>query len=103
MRTLPPRFDDGTAVRSIRTDPATDCWIWQGELNRNGYGTLRIKGRRKMVHRIVYEALVGPIPPGLLLDHTCRRRSCCNPKHLEPVTPLVNTLRGEAKLFEKEN
>ena len=49
-------------------DPATDCWIWQGELNRNGYGTPRIKGRRKMVHRIVYEALVDPIPPGLLLD-----------------------------------
>lgn len=66
-------------------------------------GTLRIKGRRKMVHRIVCEALVGPIPPGLLLDHKCRRRACCNPKHLEPVTPLENTLRGEAKLFEKES
>lgn len=90
-------------MKAIKSDPVTDCWIWQGELNRNGYGTIRIKGRRKMVHRIVYEALVGPIPPGEILDHLCRNRPCCNPKHVEPVSHGENTRRGLAKLFEKES
>jgi len=45
-------------------------------------------------HRFAYEALVGPIPEGLKLDHLCRNRACVNPDHTEPVTDRVNTLRG---------
>ena len=33
-------------------------------------------------HRFAYELLVGPIPAGLVLDHLCRVRNCCNPAHL---------------------
>jgi hypothetical protein len=47
-------------------------------------------------HRWSYEALVGPIPPGLEIDHLCRVRNCVNPSHLEPVTKAVNILRGES-------
>ena len=42
----------------------------------------------------MYEAMVGPIPDGLHLDHLCRVRRCCNPGHLEPVEPAENTRRG---------
>jgi HNH endonuclease len=83
----------------IEPCPTTGCWIWTGELNRNGYGRMWINGRRVMVHRHVYEALVGPIPDGAVLDHTCRNRACCAPHHLEPVTVRENTLRGSAVLF----
>lgn len=38
--------------------------------------------------------LYGEIPVDLQLDHLCRNPSCINPKHLEPVTPRVNTLRS---------
>ncbi|MCZ6447620.1 MAG: HNH endonuclease signature motif containing protein [Alphaproteobacteria bacterium] len=48
-----------------------------------------------MAHRFSYETLVGPIPEGLILDHLCRVRSCCNPSHSEAVTHRVNILRGD--------
>ena len=47
-----------------------------------------------MAHRVAYEALIGPIPKGLCLDHLCRVRYCVNPAHLEPVTVRENVLRG---------
>lgn len=66
------------------------CWLWTGASNVKGYG----KHGQKMAHRVVYELLVEPIPAGLQIDHLCRVRSCVNPRHLQPVTPRVNTLRG---------
>lgn len=45
-------------------------------------------------HRFAYEALVGPIPKGLEIDHLCFVRNCVNPGHMEPVTSAVNTLRS---------
>jgi len=47
-----------------------------------------------MCHRLTYEALVGPIPPGLVIDHLCRVPECVNPDHLEPVTHAENLARG---------
>lgn len=75
------------------------CWEWQGWKSGNGYGQTKIHGKTVMVHRFVYESHFGPIPKGLVLDHLCKNRSCCNPFHLEPVTPQENTLRGNAILF----
>lgn len=80
---------------------ATGCWEWQGELNRNGYGRVWVNGRRLMAHRVAYQLLVGEIPEGLVLDHLCKVRRCCNPDHLEPVTVRENTLRGDAVLFKR--
>lgn len=69
------------------------CWLWQGRLDRGGYGVW--KGDR--AHRITYRAFVGPIPRGLVLDHfVCGQRSCVAPHHLEPVTAVENTRRAVA-------
>lgn len=67
------------------------CWLWQGCLLNSGYGTA---GKYGPVHRVIYTLLVGPIPPGLHIDHLCRERRCFNPAHLEPVTPLENARRA---------
>ena len=79
------------------------CWVVvSGRMSRNGYPRVSCKRRKeRVVHRVLWELLVGPIEPGLLLDHKCRVRACCNPAHLEPVTPRTNTHRGQAVLFRK--
>lgn len=73
------------------------CWEWGGYLNGNGYGEFNHgrRGHTRLAHRLVFEALVGPVPDGMDLDHLCRNRRCVNPAHLEPVTRQENLLRGE--------
>ena len=85
-----------------RTEPFSEyapelgpCWIWTAGKNGMGYGAFHPGYPRQVsAHRWAYELLVGPIPPGLQLDHLCRVPSCVNPRHLEPVTPKVNLNRG---------
>lgn len=82
----------------------TQCWTHEGKRNTKGYGVdtaKRALGESILVHRRVYEALVGPIPAGLELDHLCRVRSCYNPSHLEPVTHAENMRRSKAFLTVK--
>jgi hypothetical protein len=86
--------DADRILAKITIDPGTGCWEWQGYRQPGGYGRTRSCGRKVLVHRWVFEHLVGPIPEGLTLDHLCRNPACCNPDHLEPVTQRVNTLRG---------
>lgn len=69
------------------------CWLWTGSTAR-GYGKVTIKGRNYLVHRLVYEVLVGPIPEGYEVDHLCFVRNCYNPAHMEAVTKAENVRRG---------
>lgn len=71
-----------------------DCWLWLGAKNSNGYGHFvrRKNGKQKKVyaHRYVYAELVGPIPRGHEVHHSCYNRWCCNPSHLSTVTHRAN-------------
>lgn len=78
----------------VEINPDTGCWEWPGTRGKAGYGKIKAYGRMVAVHRFAYLSLVGPVPDGLHLDHLCRVRHCCNPDHLEPVTPLENSRRG---------
>ena len=77
-----------------------ECWLWPGSCNDDGYGLIRAGAsspqRRGyvLVHRVVYEHLVGAIPEGLVSDHLCRTRNCANPDHIELVSNKENILRG---------
>lgn len=69
------------------------CWDWTGAVTSRGYGSVGHDGRIQSTHRVAYELLIGPIPPGLQIDHLCRNKLCCNPWHLEPVTAQENRRR----------
>lgn len=90
---VPPRF--WAKVRKTDT-----CWLWIGGKNHYGYGSFQTRRGdgwfAAQAHRVAYEALVGPIPDGLTIDHLCRNRACVNPAHMEPVTRGENVLRGES-------
>ena len=58
------------------------CFIWQKGKDTGGYGRIKINGKSKTVHRVAYETLVGEIPKGLHVLHTCDKRACLNPDHL---------------------
>lgn len=76
------------------------CWLWMGYLTPKGYGHTRHRGRMTFAHRIAYEAVNGPIPEGLEIDHRCRVRNCVNPSHLDAVTHRENMIRATATRVE---
>lgn len=70
-------------------DRTEDCWVWTGNRYAHGYGCVRRGGKdggAMLAHRAVYEQLVGPVPVGKELHHTCSNKLCVNPEHLLPVT-----------------
>lgn len=77
-----------------RIDASGDCWLWTGHTAGGGYG--RTGWPVRMAHRVIFEALVGPIPARMTLDHLCRVPTCVNPDHLQVVSERDNILRGFA-------
>lgn len=71
--------------RRIVWDAATGCWLWKGARTDNGYGLVRIKGRKWRIHRWVWAITHGEEPEGDV-HHTCGNRLCVTPEHLQGLT-----------------
>ena len=84
-----------------RLDVSGDCWIWNGYKDKVGYGHLGTRDGVYLVHRHVWELLVGPITDDLVLDHLCLVKACVNPDHLEPVTQAENNRRNKNAIGPK--
>ncbi len=91
MRIDDPRLP-GRFWEKVAEDPS-GCWLWKA-CRDDGYGKFGVGRSVVLAHRLAYEALVGPIPEGMQIDHRCRVRHCVNPAHMEPVTHQENILRG---------
>lgn len=74
---LPPRF-----MAKIAIADSGGCWEWTGARWPRGYGEVNMAKRPKLVHRVVYEMLIGPIPDRMEVCHHCDNPPCCNPVHL---------------------
>jgi len=81
--------------------PAGDCIEWP-YVGRGGYGRAVVGNRSMPAHRFVWEEQVGPISPGLHLDHLCCNAACVNVQHLEPVTPTENQRRRWARWWARQ-
>ncbi len=80
-------------------EPNTGCWLWFGAACSRGYGCFAVTSTRNNLrvaaaHRVAYLLNVGPIAPGMTLDHLCRNPACVNPSHMEQVTIEENVARA---------
>jgi len=73
------------------------CIEWEGYCKPDGYGRAKVNGKMVYVHRYVFQELTGiMLSAEDKLDHLCRNPPCCDPNHLEVVTQIENTLRGNS-------
>lgn len=79
-------------MAKVRKDGA-GCWLWQGPLDRDGYGSFYLRRLNRRAHRVGWYMLNGPIPKGLVVNHICKYRHCVNPQHLELLTARQNALK----------
>jgi hypothetical protein len=95
--TRPLTFEE-VVGRHVQVQP-DGCWLYNGQDDKYGL-TSGFVGQPVLIHRFVYETLVGPIEPGHVLHHRCLNKGCCNPAHLEQLTPSEHT-RLHAKSRKK--
>lgn len=89
-------FQSVLAAKRLAT-PEGECLRWARSFRRDGYGQVGVDGQIWAAHRAVYVALVGPIPPGMCLLHSCDNRWCIEPTHLRVGTKADNTADMVAK------
>ena len=74
-----------------RVSESGDCLVWTGSTNQWGYGRASIGGGKlRVVHRLAWEDVNGPVPDGFELDHICFNRACIKVEHLRLVTKSDN-------------
>jgi len=89
---LDPRF-----AAKLNVEAEAGCWYWTGATVKAGqgrrvpYGAVKRRGKFWLAHRYAHVVLIGPIPEGFEIHHTCvvrqRRTLCCNPRHLWALHP----------------
>lgn len=70
------------------------CWLWTAARNASGYGVFAFNvgaNDIRLAHRVAYELVRGPIPPGRIICHACDNPSCCRPEHLFEGSNQDNT------------
>lgn len=81
-----PALFRATARRIVELQqayPPDACWPWsESAVRRDTYGRVKAENFESDAHRLSYILASGPIPPGMIVRHTCDFKPCANPTHL---------------------
>lgn len=92
----PNRFVVGHYIRAVpgfhEEDRGykTPCHIWEGQIDKLGYPRREAKSGTVLVHRQVWIAANGPLPPEIDAHHRCEQSDCVRLDHLEPRPRAVH-------------
>jgi hypothetical protein len=90
-------------ILSNITIDSNDCWNFNN-LDRCGYGRIKIAGRYLGAHKVMYILSVGDFDQTKYeMMHDCHNRSCVNPSHIRVGTHKENMNYKETKARIKES
>jgi hypothetical protein len=67
--------------KMVQRNAENSCWEWQGCRDENGYGLIKVAGRRILAHRIALILVTGS-DSELFGLHKCDNPPCVSPFHL---------------------
>jgi hypothetical protein len=76
------------------------CQVFTGSKRSDGYGQIGVGSRAdgsfrlERAHRVVWDALMGPIPDGHHIHHRCGRKDCVRLAHLEVASAEGHAAEG---------
>lgn len=92
LRRAHERGDNEGVVAALlaNTTPSGECMLWIRQVDNKGYPKLKLAGRSVAAHRVMAEAVHGPLH-GQPVHHKCATPTCIAPAHLQPVSERENT------------
>lgn len=98
-RNTPEEYDRRKValLRSMLKPVESGCHEWQGFIGTFGYAMTTYRGKTRVVHRLLWQLVNGPVPKKMDVCHSCDNRKCANLDHLWIGTRQQNLLDASSK------
>jgi hypothetical protein len=79
---------------NVQIGATDECWPWLAGTSARGYGCFFVSPqaspRQQPAHRWALILSGVDVPTGMVIDHRCFNKLCCNPNHLRVATHQQN-------------